>query len=990
MGRITSFQTSYIFGFFLLLVFMASKNKVESQMEPPRPPHDEIQALHEIAAELGKKDWNFSENPCNNKSSWYTPPLPSNVPRPRVMKNSSVTCNCTLNGGQCHIYTIRLTEQDLSGVLPRSLAKLPYLKDIVLFRNFLSGTIPREWATMKLEFVSISQNRLSGPVPSYLGNIATLRVLSLEDNLFSGTIPPELGKLVNMEIFILNANYLTGELPTALANLVRMKEFRISSNNFTGKLPNIFQNWKQLQILEIQAGGFEGPIPSNLSLSNGLVEIRISDLHGEGSRFPNLENKKNLSRLMLRSCNISGPIPPYIWEMPLQTIDLSFNKLEGNFSGNEKALLTYLTSNLLTGPITEWINTRDSHYQIDLSYNNISSSLEPVPCTEHLNLFKSFSGSNNLGRQGNCLKNFPCSKDWYSVHINCGGGSTTIGGINYDGDEDLGGPAKYFPLRETWETSSTGHFWDTSVTSKDYIAQNVSILKMNNSELYTRARLSPLSLTYYIRCLANGSYTVKLHFAEIVIRDNSSFQSLGRRVFNVYIQEKLELKDFNIKNAAKVADTELIRSFKALVTDKTLSIRFHWAGKGTTSSPKRGVYGPLISAISVESDSKPQVSKEWNIKMKFVVGAVVSSLCLIVLILGILWRRGYFGGGKMSREQVLRGLDLQAGFFTLKQMKAAANNFHPANKIGEGGFGSVYKGVLLDGTIIAIKQLSTISRQGDREFLNELGMISGLQHPNLVRLYGCCIEGTNLLLVYEYMENNSLARALSDPNESQLKLDWPTRQKICLGIAKGLAFLHEESSLKIVHRDIKATNVLLDRDLNAKISDFGLAKFVEEENTHMSTAAAGTIGYMAPEYALWGYLTYKADVYSFGIVTLEIIAGKNNSKHRSKEGYVCLQDLALVLQQTGKLIELVDSRLGTEFNEEDAIRMIKVALLCSNSSPTLRPIMSEVVNMLEGRTLVPEVTMDPSIFRDEERFGVLREQLHQIHLNGFCPDAPSS
>ncbi|KAE8728739.1 Glycine-rich RNA-binding protein RZ1B [Hibiscus syriacus] len=180
-------------------------------------PH--VQALHAIAAELGKEDWNFSENPCNNKSSWYTPPLPPNVPQPRVMKNSSVTCNCILNGGQCHIYTIRLTEQDLSGVLPRSLAKLPYLKDIVLFRNFLSGTIPREWATMKLEFVSISQNRLSWPVPSYLGNIATLRVLSLEDNLFSGTIPPELGKLVNMETLILNPIYLTGELPPALANL---------------------------------------------------------------------------------------------------------------------------------------------------------------------------------------------------------------------------------------------------------------------------------------------------------------------------------------------------------------------------------------------------------------------------------------------------------------------------------------------------------------------------------------------------------------------------------------------------------------------------------------------------------------------------------------------------------------------------------------------------------------------------------------------------
>ncbi|KAK8487647.1 hypothetical protein V6N11_061630 [Hibiscus sabdariffa] len=766
MGRSTCFQTSHIFGFFLLLVFMESKNKVESQVEPPPPPHDEIRALHEIAAELGKKDWNFSENPCNNKSSWYTPPLPPNVPQPTVVKNSSVTCNCSLNGGQCHIYTIRLSGLDLSGVLPRSLSKLPYLKEM----NFLSGTIPREWATMKLEFVSLSSNRLSGPVPSYLGNITTLTFLSLDDNLFSGTIPPELGKLVNMETLILNANYLTGELPPALANLVRMKQFRISSNYFTGKLPNIFQSWKQLQILEMQASGFEGPFPSTLSALNSLVELRISDLHGEGSRFPNLQNMKNLSRLVLRSCNISGPIPPYIWEMPLGTLDLSFNKLEGNFSGNEKTLFT----------------------QIDLSYNNISASLEPTSCTEHLNLFKSFSGGNNLGQQSNCLKNFPCSKDYYSVHINCGGGSTTIGGITYDADEDLGGPAKYFPLRETWETSSSGYFWDTSVTSKDYIAQNVSILKMNNSELYTRARLSPLSLTYYIRCLANGSYTVKLHFAEIVIRDNSSFQSLGRRVFDVYIQEKLELKDFNIKNAAKAADKEVIRSFKTVVRDKTLSIRFHWAGKGTTATPKRGIYGPLISAISVESGME---YKDEN------------------------------GGGSCSFCYVPHCFDLR--------------------------------------------------------------------HSMEERLF------------------------------------WG-------------------------RQDVK-----------------------------------GTRGYMAPEYALWGYLTYKADVYSFGIVTLEIVAGKNNSKHRSEEGYVCLQDLALVLQQTGRLMELVDSRLETEFNEEEAIRMMKVALLCTNPSQAPRPIMSEVVNMLEGRTPVPEVTMDLSIFRDEERFGALREQLNQIQSHIMSSSQPS-
>uniref|UniRef100_A0A2N9I9G8 Protein kinase domain-containing protein n=1 Tax=Fagus sylvatica TaxID=28930 RepID=A0A2N9I9G8_FAGSY len=360
----------------------------------------------------------------------------------------------------------------------------------------------------------------------------------------------------------------------------------------------------------------------------------------------------------------------------------------------------------------------------------------------------------------------------------------------------------------------------------------------------------------------------------------------------------------------------------------------------------------------------------------------ISSIVLDIFqnaILSSLFLAAFFGGkavweGRISREEELRGLDLQTGFFTYRQIKAATNNFNAANKLGEGGFGSVYKGILLDGTIIAVKQLSSKSKQGSREFVNEIGMISGLQHPNLVRLYGCCIEAKQLLLVYEYMENNSLANALFGPVDGRLKLDWPARQKICLGIARGLAFLHEESTLKIVHRDIKSTNVLLDRDLNPKISDFGLAKLDEEENTHISTRIAGTIGYMAPEYALWGYLTYKADVYSFGVVALEIVAGRNNMKYRPNENYVCLLDWAIVLQQKGNLMELVDPELEPGFHKEEALRMIKVALLCTNPSPALRPPMTAVVGMLEGRIVVDELARGPSVYGNEWNFEALRDQ----------------
>ncbi|XP_028966121.2 probable leucine-rich repeat receptor-like serine/threonine-protein kinase At3g14840 isoform X2 [Malus domestica] len=951
--------------------------KVEAQSQSVRLAPTEVEALKEIATQIGKQDWNFSIDPCSNDTNWATPKS-DNLP----LYNNTVICNCSYPDGYCHVVSIFLKGQDLAGVVPPSVAKLPYLKIVDFTRNYLSGTIPSEWASTKLEYVSITVNNLTGPIPGYLGNITTLIYMSLENNQFSGTVPPELGKLVNLNNLILNANNLTGELPVALTNLTKLTELRISMNNFTGRIPNFIQSWKQLKKLEIQASGLQGPIPSSISGLSNLAELRISDIDGGGSEFPPLSSMTNMNSLMLRSCNLSGSIPDYISAMTtLKILDLSFNRLEGNIPDNIGTLTNlqylYLTSNLLHGSIPDWIKSRDSHYQIDVSYNNFSVNSEPASCRETLNLFKSFTAQDN-SLFGECLNSYPCPKDRYSLHINCGGTATTVGGVDFEADTDLGGPAKFVPVRPMWGISTTGHFWDANPTSNDYIANNISILGMDNSELYTNARLSPLSLTYYARCLGNGNYTVRLHFSEIIIRDNRSFYSLGRRIFDVYIQEKLVWKDFDIEEEAQGVDRVVIKELKAVqVKDKTLLIRLKWSGKGTTASPKRGTYGPLISAISMDSEFKPP--QESKNKVSIIVGASVggSVLGLIFLVLGILWWNDCFDS-RTSREKALRGLDLQTGFFTFRQIKAATNNFNPKNKIGEGGFGSVYKGTLLDGTIIAVKQLSSKSKQGNREFVNEIGMISGLHHPNLVRLYGCCIESNQLLLVYEYMENNSLAHTLFGPEDGPLNMDWPTRQKICIGIARGLSFLHEESTLKIVHRDIKATNILLDRDLNPKISDFGLAKLDEEENTHISTRVAGTVGYMAPEYALWGYLTDKADVYSFGVVALEIVAGKNNMKYRPNQNFVCLVDWALVLQQKGNLMDLVDPRLGSQFSKEEAIRMVKVALLCTNPAPALRPTMSAVVRMLEGETAVHELIMDPSIYGDEMRLTAVRNQFDQI------------
>ncbi|KAI3682288.1 hypothetical protein L1987_82167 [Smallanthus sonchifolius] len=270
--------------------------------------------------------------------------------------------------------------------------------------------------------------------------------------------------------------------------------------------------------------------------------------------------------------------------------------------------------------------------------------------------------------------------------------------------------------------------------------------------------------------------------------------------------------------------------------------------------------------------------------------------------------------------------------FSYNSLRSATRNFHPENKIGGGGFGVVYKGVLRDETThVAIKSLSAESKQGTAEFLTEINTISRITHPNLVQLIGCCVEDGNRILVYEYLKNNSLATALL------VELDWGTRANICKGTALGLVFLHDEAA--VVHRDIKASNVLLDGTFHPKIGDFGLAKLFPDNVTHLSTRVAGTVGYLAPEYALLGQLTKKADVYSFGVLMLEVISGRSSSKG---EGLI---EWVWKLKDEERLIDIVDPDL-TDYPDDEVMRFITIALFCTQANSNHRPSMKQVVEML--------------------------------------------
>ncbi|KAM5571188.1 cysteine-rich receptor-like protein kinase 10 [Rosa sericea] len=295
-------------------------------------------------------------------------------------------------------------------------------------------------------------------------------------------------------------------------------------------------------------------------------------------------------------------------------------------------------------------------------------------------------------------------------------------------------------------------------------------------------------------------------------------------------------------------------------------------------------------------------------------------------------------GAQSQDDDVSESSDL---FFELQALQIATGFFSEVNKLGHGGFGPVYKGLLPNGVEVAIKKLSLDSRQGVREFTNEVKLLLRVQHKNLVMLMGCCVQGPEKMLVYEYLPNKSLDYFIFDQSKSA-SLDWVKRFRIIVGVARGLLYLHEEAPVRIIHRDIKASNILLDEELNPKIADFGLARLFPGEDTHVNTfRISGTHGYMAPEYAMHGYLSVKTDVFSYGVLVLEIVSGRKNHDRQLDREKADLLSYTWMLYEAGKALELVDPALA-RCNRDEAAMCIQLGLLCCQASIADRPDMNSV------------------------------------------------
>ncbi|KAI3508746.1 hypothetical protein L1887_23759 [Cichorium endivia] len=924
-----------------------------------------------ISLSVTRMGWNISGEICSGAAV-------NSMTIDSVDYNPGIKCDCNVpNSNTCHITALKVYAMDVVGPIPEGLWTLTYLTNLNLAQNYLTGPLsPSIGKLTRMQYMAIGINALSGQVPPELGQLTDLISLSFGTNNFTGSLPSELGNLRRLEQLYIDSAGVGGDIPPSFANLQNLQIVWASDNGFTGGIPDFIGNWSQLQSLRFEGNSFEGSVPPSFSRLTSLQELRISGLPNATLDFIN--GLRSLRVLILRNNKISGSIPNDIREYEkLTRLDLSFNNLSGDiprglFNLSQLSLL-FLGNNSLTGTLPNVKST--TLRNIDLSYNQLSGTLpswtnDP---TIQINIVVNNFTLNGLENRGlpsglNCLqRDFPCDRRSTinsSIGINCGGPQfTSSNQIVHEADNELIGPALYYLIGNDrrWGVSNVGQ----SDNPTFIVSTSRQIPNTTDSELFQTARLSAGSLRYYGLGLGNGNYTVNLKFAELQIEDGPTWRSLGRRVFDIYIQGNRVFQDFDIKReAGGTSFSPVTREVTVEVINNYLEVHLFWSGKGTCCAPVQGSFGPIISAISATPIVNPSVgnnppsnnnkSNTGLIAGILVPVGVLSFLTLLVLY--ILRQRRKRKDNHDNYDEEFLGIEARPYTFSYGDLRDATDDFSPANKLGEGGFGAVYKGKLDDGRAIAVKQLSIASHHGRSQFVAEIATISAVQHRNLVKLYGCCIDGEKRLLVYEYLENKSLDQALFGSNK--LSLTWSTRFEICMGLARGLAYLHEESRVRIIHRDVKASNVLLDSDLNPKISDFGLAKLYDDKKTHLSTRVAGTFGYLAPEYAMWGHLTEKVDVFGFGVVALEIISGRPNSDLSLEDEQIYLLGWAWKLHEANRELELVDEELS-EFDESELKRVMRVALLCTQTSSTQRPSMSRVVAMLSGDLEVSGVINRP-------------------------------
>ncbi|KAK4268380.1 hypothetical protein QN277_025047 [Acacia crassicarpa] len=884
-----------LYGFGLVLSFFCCILTAAAQKTFP----SEVQALVQIKKSL--------IDPTNHLRNW-------NKGDPCASNWTGVWCfNRVETDGYFHVHELYLMTSNLSGSLAPQLGQLSQLEIMNFMWNDLTGTIPKEIGNIKsLRLLLLNGNKLSGSLPDELGNLSNLNRLQLDQNQLSGPIPLSFTNLINVKHIHLNNNSFTGQIPLELSKLPNLLHLLVDNNNFFGHLPPEFSMLPALRILQVDNNNFSGTeIPSTYANFSKLVKLSLRNCSLEGA-VPDLSSITELTYLDLSWNHLTGPIPSKKLSDNMTTIDLSNNRINGSIAGGIKLLpflqRLSLENNSLSGsiPSSIWLNfTRDANLTIDLRNNSFSdisgSSIVPANVTLRLagNPICKDSNIQNIGQY--------CASE--GVESEKSMNSTTAC------------PAQACPVDDFYE-----YVPDPPVAC--YCAAPLRI----------GYRLKSPSFSYFspYRIYFELYLTQTLHLDRHQVWIDSIAWEVGPRL-RMYL--KL-YPNYNDSHSNKFNTSEVRR----------IQGQF-----GSWNFPRTDLFGPYellnftllgpYKELIVETH-KGKISR--TVLVVAIIAAIACAATISAIVTRMIAKRHIKYRPKLSRNNMSSNISIKIDgvkAFTFKEVAHATDNFSSSTVVGQGGYGKVYKGILFDKTVVAVKRVDEGSLQGQKEFLTEIELLSRLHHRNLVSLVGYCDEEGEQILVYEFMPNGTLREWISGKRKGNL--NFGLRMRIAMGAAKGILYLHTEANPPIFHRDIKASNILLDRMLLAKVSDFGLSRLApdmdDEGNTpkYVSTVVRGTPGYLDPEYFLTHKLTDKSDVYSLGIVFLELLTGMHPISH----GKNIVREVNEA-RQCGTISSIMDSNMGV-YPSDCVDKFLNLSLSCCHENPEQRPCMIDVVRELE-------------------------------------------
>ncbi|KAL7599422.1 hypothetical protein Lser_V15G24860 [Lactuca serriola] len=880
---------------------------------------------------------------------------------------------------------IRAGVNSLSGPIPIEISECESLQVFGLAQNNLEGSIPRELQNLKnLTSLVLWQNRLSGEIPHEIGNFSRLELLALHANSFTGSIPKEIGKLTQLMRLYLYTNQLNGSIPEELGNCVKLVEIDLSENRLSGGIPKGLGNIKNLRLLHLFENLFVGEIPNELSHLKALkkLDLSINNLTGEiPLGFQNIF----LESLQLFDNHLEGSIPPLIGaNSNLTVLDISMNNLVGiippHLCNSQKLMFLSLGSNKLSGNIPHGLKSCKSLIQLMLGDNLLTGSL-PLEFSNLYNLSaielhqNHFTGTlpPEIGQLQN-LKRLHLSDNYFFGHIPSEiGNLSQLVTFNVSSNRLFGDiPHELMNCVNLQRLDLSRNWFTGHVPFEIGNLVNLELLKLSDNKMNGPIPNSLGKLSRLTELQMGGNYfsgNVPFELGQLMalqislnISHNSLSGTIPQNLGNLLMLESLYLNDNLLVGEIPSSIGQLVSLLVCNLSNnglygtvpntpvfKKMDSSNFVGNKGLCVLGSNQCHPPSNSRSN--QDSGYGVSKE---KVVSIVSGVVGFFSLI-FAMGVCWAIKNRKPVCVSLEEehmkpyVLDNYYFPKVGFRYQDLVEATHNFSDDVVIGKGACGVVYKAVMGDGEVVAVKKLKSGGGGAtivDQSFLAEISTLGKIRHKNIVKLYGFCYHQESNLLLYEYMENGSLGELLHG-NKNGRFLDWNDRYKIAHGAAEGLCYLHYDCRPHIIHRDIKSNNILLDKMLQPHVGDFGLAKLMDFTCSKSMSAVAGSYGYIAPEYAYTMKVTEKCDIYSFGVVLLELVTGKPPVQPVDQGG-----DLVTWVRRSihgmVPISDLYDKRLDLSCKKttNEMSLFLRIAVFCTSPSPLNRPTMREVVAMM--------------------------------------------